>query len=402
MDKELKNYGLLDLIQEVSAYVLGRSIVPFIPYMEDGDWSPFLPKYEPQAEKYETSGCTVWGAQNQIEILYKALYGIEPNYSERFNYLQIDIDPARGVDPQITYESIRKNGLIDNYLMPVPATLQDFLDESDLTGSLRARGQNWLHKHDFKHEWLWANRPVDALEIMKEALKTSPLGVSVTAWYQDGTRKYVDNGKRNNHWCVLYKIDGEGLHIFDSYDHSKKILALDHYIGRAKRIWINKKTVSASRRHIGILQTILNRLLMRTTLLDVCTQAIGTDVTPQDKVADDVACAEVVTTLLKKIRPEMPIITGTYTLYEHLSNPKNKFRFVDETEPFIAEDIIISPTGLGKPGTNGHVGIFMENGLIVSNDSRTGKFMQNHTFPSWKKYYMNSRGYPVYIFRRVI
>jgi hypothetical protein len=232
---------------------------------------------------------------------------------------------------------------------------------------------------------------------MKIALKTSPLGVSVSAWYEENG-KYVDRGTRNNHWCVCYKIDEEGVHVFDSYDHSKKILSLDHNIGRAKRIWLNRKTKTSMRKQINILQIIVNLFMQKKTLLQVCQESVGVDVTPRDEVSDEVACAHVVTTLLKKIYPETPIITGTWTLYDYLRKPTSKFEQVTEPEP---EDIIISPTGMGKPMTNGHVGVVMENDLIGSNDSRTGKFMQNYTITTWKNRY-GGMGYPTLFFRRVV
>lgn len=136
---------------------------------------------------------------------------------------------------------------------------------------------------------------------------------------------------------------------------------------------------------------------MKNTLLSVCTAHLGTDASPNDVAPDELGCAETVTALLQKIYPETPIITGTYTLYEYLNNSP-KYQKINEPEP---EAIIISPTGMGNLGTNGHVGIFMEDGLIASNDSRTGKFLQNYTFETWKSYY-GKRGYPTFLFKRVV
>ena len=57
-------------------YILGGlSKVPRVVYQPNGDWRSFLPKYEPQAENYETWGCAVWGTQNAIEILFKRVFG---------------------------------------------------------------------------------------------------------------------------------------------------------------------------------------------------------------------------------------------------------------------------------------------------------------------------------------
>lgn len=260
----MRDYGLIEGIQELGAYIFGDGNVPFIPYNFTGNWEKYLPKYEAQADEFETKGCTVWGAENQIETMYRFLYGIEPNYSERFVYNLVPVDPQKGVDPQKTYECIRNNGLIDNALMPMTDTLEEFVDMDDFTGSIRAKGQNWLVNHEFLHEWVWKGaRPDNYIELLKEALKSSPIGVSVSAWREkDGV--YVSTGNVNNHWCMLFKIDAEGYPwVFDSYDHSIKKLAKDHNIRRAKRIHIQKRTKPAMRKHVRILQAILNFLLKK-------------------------------------------------------------------------------------------------------------------------------------------
>jgi hypothetical protein len=70
------NYGLLEEIQEFTAYVLGSAHVPYIPYQEDGNWEPYLPKYESQRTKIgqETNGCTVFGTLSQMETMLNKLY----------------------------------------------------------------------------------------------------------------------------------------------------------------------------------------------------------------------------------------------------------------------------------------------------------------------------------------
>ena len=258
----MRDFGLLEEIQELGAYIFGDGNVPFIPYNFTGNWEKYLPKYEAQADKFETKGCTVWGAENQIETMYRFLYDIEPNYSERFVYNLVPIDPQKGVDPQKTYTAIREHGLIDNALMPMTDTLEEFVSMDDFTGSIRAKGQNWLVNHEFLHEWLWkGNPPSNYIELLKEALKSSPIAVSVSAWNRQGDVYVSDKGSVNNHYCLLYKIDDEGYPwIFDSYDHSKKKLSKDHNIRRAKRIHIQKRTKPAMRKHIAILKIVLDFL----------------------------------------------------------------------------------------------------------------------------------------------
>jgi len=235
------NYGLKERIADIQDYIFGASSIPQIPLQSDSNWEKYLPWYEPQAENFESNGCVVWGTQNCIETLYKRIYGIEPNYSENFTYLLTPVDPDRGSDPNDVAECIRHDGLINNALMRVPDTKEEFLNMDRVTGSLRAKGLNWLQQHTFLHEWVWRTKPKNYMEVLKEALKYSPLAVSVSAWNKvDGV--YVSYGDTNNHCCMLYKFDDEGYPwVFDSYDHSKKKLSKDHNVRRAKRFYISNK-----------------------------------------------------------------------------------------------------------------------------------------------------------------
>jgi hypothetical protein len=396
----MKDFGLLEGIRDEQNYVFGDGNVPVIPYQEDGNWEKFLPRYEAQEENFETYACTVWGTQNAIETLHTRIYGIEPNYSERFTAVLSGLTGAGGTDPQIPCESIRKDGLIDNRLLPMTKTKTEFFNPRHVTAKLIAKGKEWLLIHQFRHDWVWkGERPQNYIELLRDALKTSPLGVSVSAWNKVNGVFVSDQGSVNNHWCMLYKIDEEGYPwVFDSYDHSKKKLSKDHNIRRAKRFFLNKISPRAMRRHKGILENILKRLLMKPDLLDVCEAWMGKDASPSDLAPDELGCAETVTNLLKKVYPETPILTGTWTLWDYLRNPKNGYVEVREPSP---ETIIICATVPGKPFP-GHVGIFQSDMLIASNDSRTGTFIKNFTYQTWMERYMTKGGYKVYLYNRKI
>ena len=70
------NYGLQETLRELTAYILGASKVPYIPYNDSGDWEPYLPRYENQTTRLgqETNGCAAHGSLNQIEIMMNFLY----------------------------------------------------------------------------------------------------------------------------------------------------------------------------------------------------------------------------------------------------------------------------------------------------------------------------------------
>lgn len=120
---------------------------------------------------------------------------------------------------------------------------------------------------------------------------------------------------------------------------------------------------------------------------------IGTDASPRDLANDFFGCAESVTTILKAVDPRFPIITGTWTLWDYLE--KSPF-FVKVTKP-VAGDIIINPTSALYTG---HVGIFKDDNLIISNDSNSGLFKQNYTLSTWRATYKNKL--PEFIYRCVV
>lgn len=390
-------YGLLADAIDLGAYIFGKTKVPTVPYNPSGDWSKALPEYENQTTKFgdETSGCTVWGSQNLIEIFYKHVYGEEPNYSERFTYLLAGIDPKRGGNPHKTLETIREYGLIPNSYMPMTDSINDFV-KNDITDVQLLKGKAWLDIHDFNHEWVWNTtfpRPKNWKDLLREALTTSPIGVSVTAWReQDGL--YVSDNGGNNHWCVLYKIDKEGkMYVFDSYDHSKKVLHPEHNIRRAKRIHVSRKDKS---KEISFIRNLL-KLLMPKTLVELCESCIGKDVTPMDNVPDEVACAETVSTLVRKVYPDFPFHVSTANMDKALQSPTSNWMLVDVPE---AGDIVISPT-VGKK--IGHVGICMGNNFIASNNSfgvNRGLFTKNYSVLSWNNVY-KKKGLEVKYYRRI-
>ncbi len=403
------NYGLLEIAEDIKDYILGASKVPFIPYIyynESGDWGDALPKFEKQRTKdgSETSACTVFASINQIETFIKFVYGYEPNYSERFTYNLVPIEPSKGADPQRTHEAIRANGLIDEKDLPMTRTLADYLDTSDITGSLLAKGQNWLLKHDYKHEWVWESgeRPENYIEVLRDALKTSPIAVSVSAW-NEVNGVYVSNqGSVNNHYCLLYKIDDEGYPwVFDTYDYSKKKLAKDHNIRRAKRIWVNELRSKSMKKHISLLKLILNKLMQKETLLDVCEKYLGKDASPKNQAKSELACAETVSFLLRQVYPEVPEILGTWVLYDYLKKSTNNFIQLKGPE---AGCVAVAPTGTGKKGTIGHTWIVFEDGTWGSNNSfgiYKGLFTKNYTYETAKKRYVDTQGMEIFFFKHI-
>lgn len=242
---ELKQFGFdsSKVIIKPEAWKFGSNIQLKV-INRTGQYDDSLPVYEPQAEKYETWGCPVWGGQNQLEIMIKFLYGFEPNYYEGYNYNIVGINPPGG-NPDDFCESVRKYGLIPQ--RPMPDTYEEFCKPRPVPLEMLQEGQLWLLDYEYSHEWIIPSNPDKMKELIVSVLPYSVVALSVTAWFQDENGLYVDNGQPNSHWCVCYgyRYDEQGriiLKIFDSYDHSKKELHPDHKVSFAKRIHIEKKT----------------------------------------------------------------------------------------------------------------------------------------------------------------
>lgn len=235
----LQNYGLdLSQIIEDTAYFFGLSPVPKIVIQPDRNWGPYLPVYEPQfGGGWDTDGCSVWGTENCIETYLKRLTGKDYNYSERFNYILAGVKPRIGANPHMVAESIRRAGLIPQAELPMTQTYEEFITPDPMTQKFIDEGRRFPFK--FQHEFVWNGSisKENRTALIREALQYSPLGVTVTAWFEENG-VYVDRGLPNSHWCELFAEAPNGWLIFDSYDQSIKTLSFDHNIQMCKRYYL--------------------------------------------------------------------------------------------------------------------------------------------------------------------
>lgn len=223
------------------SYVFGGGQLPYETLQPDGQWEAFLPLYESQAPNgWDTFACQIFGTVKAVEILERRLAGGAPNYSERFHYNAIPIRPPGG-DPHLAAESVRLRGMVPQEALPMTETFEEYQTPFPLTASLLGQASAWKRAWEFGHEWLWRREPTLATRnaLLKDALRYSPVGISVTAWHAGEGGRYEDFGLPNNHWCVLVGYDerpeGLVLRVLDSYDGQIKLLAPDHRIQVAKR-----------------------------------------------------------------------------------------------------------------------------------------------------------------------
>lgn len=246
----IKDYGFVEpQITDDQYQVFGSfSNLPKTVVQRDGDWSPYRPAYEAQSNNnFDTHGCVTFGTENAIEYWMKKVFGLDINYSDRFIYILSGSRPP-GSDPQHICEVIRDKGLIEEKLLPFVETFEEYIQPDPMPENLLEKGREWKSKFAFKHEWVFTGyKPkAERIALLKEYLKYSVLNISVTAWKKvDGV--YVDDGGRNTHWCVLEKIADykeykDALYVFDTYDHSTKVLHPDHNVQFCKRIYVGPAT----------------------------------------------------------------------------------------------------------------------------------------------------------------
>lgn len=185
--------------------------------LTDGHWLPFLPKGERQRNNsLETYGCTAFGVNNRIEILFKFLFDWERNFSDRFTGIISHLRPPGG-DPYAIAEAVRKNGLVDEAYLPFTEdikTIDQFYSPDPPTDDLVTRANQFLTEHTINHDWVNSDH-----ESLKYALQMSPLGIYAKAWYlgSDGLYYFPPQMNPNHDTSLVDFKEGSYWTIFDSY-----------------------------------------------------------------------------------------------------------------------------------------------------------------------------------------
>jgi hypothetical protein len=216
-------------------YVLGGfSLIPKTILSPNGQWD--IPAFESQKNNFtDTWNCTAEGLTNQIEMYLLRLNNELFNFSDRALGIMAGTYPP-GNSPQKVYETVRRNGLVDEKILP----FSDDIDSPDkyyiphpLPNSIKSQGKEWIGKYDFLHEWV-------SEKDIKETLKYSPLCVAVYAWELDNG-VYVRKGQ-DTHWTTIYgTYDNGDWKCFDSYEPFIKRLDKNFGFTSIKRIYIGKK-----------------------------------------------------------------------------------------------------------------------------------------------------------------
>lgn len=239
----MKHYGYIPDIVAPEDYVLGGFTKLTGEVLQpEGQWDEFLPKKELQHnDRFETMACTVFGTLNCLEILYKRKFVQELNFSDRYVAIMAGIKRDGGSPKKVIQTIKKRSGLLLEENMPFRDDIDSWNDYYNPypSGSEIAQGLNFLENYDIGYEWVFTNG-ADIGKI-KEALISSPVGVSVQAWSEGPLGYYMKEGD-DNHWCIIFGYDeGISWYVFDTYDNTRKELDWYYDFGIAMRYTLSKR-----------------------------------------------------------------------------------------------------------------------------------------------------------------
>lgn len=241
------------------------------PINPTGDWRPYLPTTQTQlVNGVDTEACPNYAYRNAIAILSnfqkKEWYG-----SARELTVASGTSPTEGNDPNVVGETVRKQGIALETDWPFDISVQNVSAfYALLPKTVKDAALKFLQKFGFLHDWV-ADKDID------QALKSSPLGVAVSAWYADKDGNYFfPEGIAHNHFTCLVYRDSQFDYIFDSADpFLKKIKRPVDYI-YIKRIQLTPPVAVIQWNLLDVMKKLLNLFTAWLTK----DQNVGVKITP--------------------------------------------------------------------------------------------------------------------------
>ena len=259
--------GFIKPVISPDDYIFGASSVEADILQPDGNWKNILPQKEIQIRNYETYNCTAFNSLDQLEIYLSRKFNLPKNYSERGLGIVAGTKPP-GNSPNVVYQAVRNYGVFNEEFLPFDNSVQSveqYYSPSPLPRSYEIEAKKFKDEFDFHYEWVFTEN--DSLETkkirLKEALKYSPVALSVYAWQINDKGYYIKpSAVQDTHWtvCVGFR-EGEYWEIFDSYEPTLKKLAWDFGFGFASKIFVEKQT-AVLKKNLDLLQVVLNWLAL--------------------------------------------------------------------------------------------------------------------------------------------
>lgn len=208
------NFGLIEEPRQENDYIAGiASPLSKVEVFKDGHgWGKYLPVPEMQFNGLtDYMDCVTESFTNCIEMLQKAFYNVQDNYSERFT-AKLSGTTRQGNSLRNVAESGRKQGLVLETEWPrnKPMTWEEYY--ATIPQAVIQKGLKFVKDWTINYEWIDETK-----EAFKQALKYGLIQVTGYAWLgQDGI--FYDWGRRANHAFVIYDyVEGEYWLAYDSY-----------------------------------------------------------------------------------------------------------------------------------------------------------------------------------------
>ena len=189
--------------------------IPHQTVIENGDWRPYLPTAEKQADPTETMACVSFSNLSLLEIQHKQQTGIEPNWSDRF-IAKLSGTTHSGNRFDVVADTVRKVGVVKQEDWPYVKGWDNFYTE--IPQSVLNKAQ----KIEVMYEKI---TPVET-EMMYH-LKHAPLQVSIKL-------------PNPNHAVSLVYIEKGLAWYFDTYSPFLKTIPVSK-IARAFKIVLQTK-----------------------------------------------------------------------------------------------------------------------------------------------------------------
>lgn len=382
------------------------------------------------------------------------------NISDRFTAIMSNTSLAGNTFTNV-WNSIKTDGLLPEFDLPFGGTdFSSYHDKSKITPYMKMRAKKFLEYFSINYEWVFFSSGLlntgQEGDLLAAQLKEAPLhaAVPILAYHAEELVQLSPNDSKiffdtyppyteAQAWrnspinyalkaIITPKTDVPKLPTFGLYtqlkqgvNNSLEVLSLQRilsYLGfmnvatgnfgpltyeavKSFQIFYGVDPIGevGPQTREKVKQLLYSSIIKenRIILYEVARACIGRDITPEDIVPDEVACAATVNAVYKMaFGSEIGGGASTTFLYRALVEHKD---FIEVIQP-LEGDIIISPTGYSAfpntPIKNGHVGIVGVNGIIMSNSSSNGLFSENFNMISWKKRYQTNGGYPIHYFRR--